>query len=204
MEIQGWTVTKVADPAPAGGWKNDPATENQIAFIKSLIGGKDPANIHVVLSSAALNKPLTKGQASGIIETLKALPFYKAPVAVVAAGPVECGIYDIRPNDPSPETVPGGGRWMIVYKTQTGSLRTKRLWKSWDTKSGFSWKSAGSGLIKLIQAGKITKVDIELVKKLGKDVGFCMYCGLTLSDPESKHRGYGPICAKHYGLPYGN
>lgn len=38
----------------------------------------------------------------------------------------------------------------------------------------------------------------------GKATGQCCYCGLALSDPESVERGYGPICAKKYGLPHSN
>jgi len=38
---------------------------------------------------------------------------------------------------------------------------------------------------------------------MAKRLSACMYCGQRLSDDESKARGYGPICAEHYGLPWG-
>lgn len=41
-----------------------------------------------------------------------------------------------------------------------------------------------------------------VAKAMALKLGSCLYCGQRLSDHESKHRGYGPICAKHYGLPW--
>lgn len=40
-------------------------------------------------------------------------------------------------------------------------------------------------------------------KAFAQKLGCCIYCGTHLSADESKNRGYGPICANHYGLPYG-
>lgn len=40
-------------------------------------------------------------------------------------------------------------------------------------------------------------------KAMAAKLGACMYCGSRLSDDESKNRGYGPVCADHFGLPWG-
>ena len=37
----------------------------------------------------------------------------------------------------------------------------------------------------------------------GKATGNCCFCTIPLTDPRSVGVGYGPICAKHYGLPWG-
>ena len=39
--------------------------------------------------------------------------------------------------------------------------------------------------------------------EFGKLTGFCMFCGLFLTDPRSVEKGYGPICAQNWGLPWG-
>lgn len=39
--------------------------------------------------------------------------------------------------------------------------------------------------------------------KMGKLMGACCFCSLTLSDERSLSVGYGPICAKHWKLPWG-
>lgn len=41
-------------------------------------------------------------------------------------------------------------------------------------------------------------------KLYGKETGGCMFCGKTLTDPQSIAVGYGPVCASRYGLPHGN
>jgi len=38
----------------------------------------------------------------------------------------------------------------------------------------------------------------------GRKLSSCCFCGLTLSDPPSVRAGYGPICARNWGLPWGS
>lgn len=38
----------------------------------------------------------------------------------------------------------------------------------------------------------------------GKLTGCCCFCSLPLSDARSLHQGYGPICAAHYHIPWGD
>jgi hypothetical protein len=40
--------------------------------------------------------------------------------------------------------------------------------------------------------------------QVGRETGICCFCGMTLTDPESIARGYGPVCARNNGLPHGN
>lgn len=57
------------------------------------------------------------------------------------------------------------------------------------------------GLIELL-----AEADGDLVaaaKRHAEATGVCSFCGLELSDLRSVAVGYGPICAVHYGLPWG-
>lgn len=42
-----------------------------------------------------------------------------------------------------------------------------------------------------------------VAKACALKLGACSFCGSRLTDPESKARGYGPICADHFALPWG-
>ena len=47
----------------------------------------------------------------------------------------------------------------------------------------------------------------DLVRKLavqGQEYNHCCFCGLELTNTSSVYHGYGPICAGHYGLPWGD
>lgn len=44
---------------------------------------------------------------------------------------------------------------------------------------------------------------VKVAAKYGKLTGKCCFCGLTLTDDRSTAVGYGPICANHYRLPWG-
>lgn len=41
------------------------------------------------------------------------------------------------------------------------------------------------------------------IARYGALTGNCMMCGLKLDTPESTTLGYGPVCAKRWGLPHG-
>jgi hypothetical protein len=45
---------------------------------------------------------------------------------------------------------------------------------------------------------------VAFAKAYGKQTGNCCFCGLLLTDQRSVDAGYGPICAEHYGLPWGD
>jgi hypothetical protein len=44
---------------------------------------------------------------------------------------------------------------------------------------------------------------VAFLAQCGKDLGTCCYCNHALDHAESKEVGYGPICAKNWGLPWG-
>jgi hypothetical protein len=44
----------------------------------------------------------------------------------------------------------------------------------------------------------------EVMQRQGQATTWCCYCGEGLTDPPSVQAGYGPVCARNYGLPWGN
>ena len=45
---------------------------------------------------------------------------------------------------------------------------------------------------------------LEVASEYGRLTGNCCFCGRELTDERSTEAGYGPICAKKYGLEWGN
>ena len=43
----------------------------------------------------------------------------------------------------------------------------------------------------------------EVAASYGKSTGNCCFCNRKLTDERSTYVGYGPVCAEHYSLPYG-
>lgn len=50
---------------------------------------------------------------------------------------------------------------------------------------------------------KLADNPAQVAGEYGRLTGRCSFCNLALTDEESTAVGYGPICAKHYGLPHG-
>lgn len=44
----------------------------------------------------------------------------------------------------------------------------------------------------------------DVAGKYGRLTGSCCFCTKSLDDPRSLNVGYGPVCAKHFGLKWGN
>lgn len=42
----------------------------------------------------------------------------------------------------------------------------------------------------------------DVAREYGKLTGHCTFCDLPLTDARSTANGYGPVCAKHYGLQW--
>ncbi len=47
------------------------------------------------------------------------------------------------------------------------------------------------------------RVPVPFMAQCSKDMDSCCYCGSQLDDSRSKSAGYGPICARRWGLPWG-
>ena len=192
-----------------------PATVKQTSYLTSLVSARDPENIEVMLVKGLLeSNALDVKLASKCIDAmLKLKPKTKAAPAPVPApvplvvpradNEVKVGLYDTMPGYPADEIK--SGRYVLVYKNAKGYLKAKRMYKSWDTKSGWSWKGIGLyGIKSWVSKGKAVPVDAESAADLGKKYGFCVYCGHLLTTDESLKAGYGPTCASTYNLPWGN
>lgn len=50
---------------------------------------------------------------------------------------------------------------------------------------------------------KLSENPAEVAAKYGHLTGNCCFCNKKLTDEKSTSVGYGPVCAQHYGLPWG-
>lgn len=161
------------------------ATEKQVAFIESLMAervidqeGRDRA-------AEMLAAGLTAEQASRWIERLLELP----RAAKQDAPNVPAGRYAIPGGDGKLRFYkvdrPEDGRWAgwVFVKVQAGD----DLWPVKD-------KAQRAEILR--QIGEDPR---EASLTYGREIGACGICGRTLTDPESRERGIGPVCAGEIG-----
>lgn len=72
-------------------------------------------------------------------------------------------------------------------------VRGKFLWNNRRTKTAFEE----------VFLKQLEQNPVEFLAKCSKDMNRCCYCGLPLDDPRSVEMGYGPVCARRWGLPWG-
>jgi len=97
-----------------------------------------------------------------------------------------------------------------VYVTATGQLVRVQLARgsrkayglTWHARGGHSgeWKYEGRAILAQI----VRPISAEEAALFGHDAGQCVFCSLSLDDDRSVAMGYGPVCARNYGLPWGN
>lgn len=114
-----------------------------------------------------------------------------------------------------------GQAFVHVYVTGTGRLAARLM----SNVGVFNYERGGLELVKaggvIVSAHEVANEQCmrrfgcplgseelrQKAAKHGRDHGNCIFCNLDLTDPNSDPAkggvGYGPICAKKYGLPWG-
>lgn len=165
-----------------------PATERQIAFIKTLVSERtlapeDQPTLDKARSLAVAGA-LTTRQASALIDLLQQAP-HREQAAVAPAEPAPEGMHEVDGT---------------VYKVQVsrdGRPYAKVL--AQDEDGAWHFEYAAGAVRRLSES---TRMPAESAARFGALYGVCCACGRALSDETSIHYGYGPICADRNGWDY--
>lgn len=68
------------------------------------------------------------------------------------------------------------------------------------TAADIEWEYVPGAITKLDDSNRATAAEAHA---FGHMVGRCCFCSHEIDTPESVEAGYGPVCAKKYGLPWG-
>lgn len=169
------------------------ASEAQVNFIQGLVRTKDTdrlsdAQLKWLESNMDKLEQLTggrDGQASRIITALKALP--NRPAQQVAKGlAVPNGRYAVTESDDV----------LRFYKVNTP---TEGKWAGFTfveiQASDELFPLKGDAARKSRVLALIAADPKEAMLRYGQEIGHCGHCGRTLTNPLSRERGIGPICA---------
>lgn len=176
-----------------------------VEFAQSLIAGykkhggltpKQAPWVPKLIERATAAKPEAKpaasvGSIAGVIELFgKAAKTLKHPVITMLVDGSEIKISRAADTSANPGFV------YVRYEGQyAGKVSPKGDWfplKSTDSQ-GFIWK-----ILK-----DFAEKPAETAAAYGKLTGKCCFCNSGLTDKKSTAVGYGPVCAKHYDLPWG-
>jgi hypothetical protein len=166
-----------------------PATEAQIAFIQTLLEGRE---VHEELAQATCammeGEGFTKALASQVITSLKAIP---RRAREDAPTPVEPGVYEV---DGEVFVVKPNRQGTRVYAKRLVTINGTRLTEA-DSHEHFDFEYA-PGAIRRIRPEH--RMDLERAKELTIRYGRCLNCGRRLKDATSVERGIGPVCIKAF------
>lgn len=156
------------------------ATDRQVTFLGTLLSERVyPTNTFAVVSDALLSGDLSKADASRAISALMALP--KRPRAAAAPRPVVAA--DLSEG---------------MYRTASGSVfRVKRSRESGRLYAKSLNLLTGEFTYAPNMVYRLTaddRMSLSQAKVLGCEMGICIVCGATLTDPVSVAAGIGPVC----------
>lgn len=167
-----------------GNYTNWSATPGQTDFVRFLVNDRVMDDQLVSKANRMLARGLTFGEASKMIDYMKALPskgkaFSRKPA--VGEGMYKMGrrIYRVQ-----------------VAVNGSGYLYAKVLIPPNQTGGKPRFRRDSSALYKLRPEHAMTK---EQAAEFGALYGFCVVCGRTLTDEGSIEAGIGPICASKNG-----
>ena len=100
------------------------------------------------------------------------------------------GTRSMQPGSLSVTTTAVAREWL-------GRVMPDGTWTPGHTRTAAEYDSVADLLCELIAAPQAT------LAANGKSAGACCYCGSELTDARSVEAGYGPTCARKWGLPWG-
>jgi len=100
------------------------------------------------------------------------------------------GTRSMQPGSLSVTTTAVAREWL-------GRVMPDGTWAPGHTRTAAEYDSVADLLCELIAAPRAT------LAANGKSAGACCYCGSELTDARSVEAGYGPTCARKWGLPWG-
>jgi hypothetical protein len=130
---------------------------------------------------AAERGPLSDGQAKGVLNCVRAENNRKVEAAAPTA--------DLTPGDVLWSD--SLGAVVKVVASKTGNLYGK-------VRVAGSWEYGGKAAL-----ANLRPLTAEEAAAFGHSTGECVFCSRELEDDRSVTVGYGPVCAKRYGLPWG-
>jgi hypothetical protein len=147
-----------------------PASDKQVAFLTTLASER-------VYEGATEFATLTSAEASNLIGQLLQAP-RKSSTSTSYERITEEGVYQNAEGD----------IFRVQRSRESGNLYAKRL----DIfEGGFVYEA---GLLRKITPSD--RLGVEQAKALGVQYGFCVVCGILLTDPKSVEQGIGPVCIK--------
>jgi hypothetical protein len=147
-----------------------PASDKQVAFLTTLVSER-------VYEGASEFATLTSAEASALIGQLLNAP-RKSSTSTSYERITEEGVYQNAEGD----------IFRVQRSRESGNLYAKRL----DIfEGGFVYEA---GLLRNITPSD--RLNVEQAKALGVQYGFCVVCGILLTDPKSVEQGIGPVCIK--------
>ena len=165
---------------------NDPASDQQIGFLRSLVDGREIEEKWRVVAINKIAAGITKGEASKIIDWFNQQPRKRVQVGT----PIPAKFQS------TPVALAKG-----VYETSSGDVYAVKVAKTTGRPYAMKWNGTlyqySAGFYSALVTGNPVPMSLDKAAAMGINSGFCVICGLALTDEKSLTKGIGPVCEKN-------
>ena len=175
--------------------KNHTLSTKQMAYVNQFV---EEIQSPALPGLGKTEAPVTLvGDFSGVIAFFKAakVQFPKLRLNLMDGSPVALSMAGTKSKYPGTVNVTDGKPF------------GQNVWYGRVTKDG-KWEQSHSARDRQVSLSillmELSKDPIATAAAYGHATGNCCFCMSGLTDERSIERGYGPVCAKHWGLPWGN
>jgi hypothetical protein len=96
------------------------------------------------------------------------------------------------------------GTLNVLDNVLTNPRNGRRRWYGRVTRAGVFEMAAGANPAMTPRLQELARDPVRVASEHGRLTGNCCFCNRSLEDERSTSVGYGPVCAGHYGLPWGD
>ena len=167
-----------------------------------MLGERVMANIFKVAPPApAARERAVVGEMAGLLQLFdRAAQHLRNPAVVLGIPGTETTLRITRAG----QTAAVPGSLNVLDNTQYSSRTGRRRWYGRVTRAGVFDMAPGANPAITERLQALAADPVRVAAEHGRLTGNCCFCNRALEDARSTAVGYGPVCAGHYALPWGD
>jgi len=167
-----------------------------------VLGARVTANIFKVAPPApAAREQMQIGEMAGLLQLFdRAAQHLRNPAIVLNVPHTETTLRITRAGQSA--AVPGSLN--VLDNTQVSPRTGRRRWYGRVTRAGVFEMAPNATPLMAVRLHDLAADPVRVAAEHGRLTGNCCFCNRSLEDERSTAVGYGPVCAGHYGLPWGD
>jgi hypothetical protein len=176
-------------------------TTSQVALGARVTGNLFKVAGPTITSTATTPARVQVGEMNGLLQLFdRAAEHLRNPAIVLGVPAIGTTLRITRAGQSAAQP----GTLNVLDNVLTNPRNGRRRWYGRVTRAGVFEMAAGANPAMTGRLQELARDPVRVASEHGRLTGNCCFCNRSLEDERSTSVGYGPVCAGHYGLPWGD